>query len=229
VRPAIVLIAKAPIAGSVKTRIAADVGDEQAARLAAASMLDTMDAVEDWAAPPRRLAFLAGDLSVAAGGDEIHDRLASWQVAPQPDLPFAARLSAAFLVGARLWGERPCVLIGMDSPQVTPDDLDLLLAAVVRRAHGRPAACIGPAEDGGWWGMALSHPSGARAIESVPMSTPQTLGLTVGALRSVGMTVRRGRPLRDMDTLSDARAIAAAASHLRTARELRSDVAEVAR
>jgi glycosyltransferase A (GT-A) superfamily protein (DUF2064 family) len=226
VRPAVVLVAKAPVAGSVKTRIAADVGAEAAAHLAAAAFTDTLDAVESWAEPARRLAFLSGDLGAAVRGGEIAGRLGSgWQVARQPDAPFATRLVEAFLTAERLWGTAPCVLVGMDSPQLTITDLDRLFDRlfdrVGRRASRRPTACVGPAEDGGWWGLAISDPSAALVIESVPMSTPQTFERTVGALRTAGLAVHRGPCLRDMDTLADARAIAADAPHLRIAGELR--------
>ena len=40
----LVVIAKAPVAGFAKTRLAATVGDAAAADIAAASLLDTLDA-----------------------------------------------------------------------------------------------------------------------------------------------------------------------------------------
>jgi glycosyltransferase A (GT-A) superfamily protein (DUF2064 family) len=221
VKPALIVIAKAPTAGRVKTRIAVDIGDQQAADLAAAALLDTMDTADRWAAPSRRLAYLAGAVRGSARGDEIADRLRAWQVAVQPDLPFAARIVGGFLAAARLWGDRPCVIVGMDTPQVTPGGLDALLEGCSGRTRGQPTACVGPADDGGWWGLAISRPSAARVLESVPMSTPETFQWTVDALRSAGVAVRHGGSLRDMDTMADALAIARAFPQLRTAQALR--------
>jgi glycosyltransferase A (GT-A) superfamily protein (DUF2064 family) len=224
--PALILFAKAPTAGLVKTRIATDIGDQQAANLAAAALLDTIDAVDEWAAPARRLAFVTGDLGSCARSREIADRLGSWQVAIQPNASLSGRLTAGFRAGARLWGKRPSVLIGMDTPQLSASDLDVLLEPCIGRARGGPTACIGPAEDGGWWGLALSRPSGACALEGVPMSTDRTCEWTAEALRRAGMRVAHAHRLRDMDTLQAAVAIAAGAPHLRTAAALGSWIAQ---
>jgi uncharacterized protein len=220
VRPGLILIAKAPTPGSVKTRIAVDIGHEQAADLAAAALLDTMDAAERWVSAARRLAYLAGDARRSMRGDEIADRLRSWHVAAQPDLPFAARIADGFLAAARLWGDRPCVLVGMDTPQITPERLDALFDGCSGWTRGRPTACVGPADDGGWWGLAITRPSAARVLEGVPMSTPHTCERTVDTLRSGGVVVRRGSSLRDMDTLADAVEIAGVFPKLRTAEAL---------
>ena len=68
---------------------------------------------------------------------------------------------------------------------------------------------VGPAEDGGWWVLALRRPSYAEALRGVPMSTEHTARDTEAALSAAGCTVRRTLVLRDVDEVDDAAAVAA--------------------
>ena len=90
----LLVVAKAPEPGRAKTRLAATVGDRVAAEIAAAALLDTLDAVA--AAPvAARVVALTGDLDAAADAAEIRQRLASFTVIPQRGDDFAARLANA--------------------------------------------------------------------------------------------------------------------------------------
>jgi glycosyltransferase A (GT-A) superfamily protein (DUF2064 family) len=106
-------------------------------------------------------------------------------------------------------GAGPLVLVGMDTPQLAPADLtgagDLLAGRVRRRA------VLGPADDGGWWLLGLSHPD-PLVFAGVPMSTAATGAEQERQLRRRRFTVRRAARRRDVDTAVDARAVAAAAA-----------------
>jgi glycosyltransferase A (GT-A) superfamily protein (DUF2064 family) len=91
------------------------------------------------------------------------------------------------------------VLIGMDTPQVTP----ALLGSVVD-GLGDADAVLGPAHDGGWWTLALRDPAHAEALRGVPMSTVDTAVATAAALRARGLRVTFAPALRDVDTARDA-------------------------
>jgi len=78
----LLVVAKAPVAGLAKTRLAAGVGPETAAELAAAALLDTLDAVRRVDATAHVVA-LTGDLDLAPRADELHDMLAGFVVVPQ--------------------------------------------------------------------------------------------------------------------------------------------------
>ena len=67
---------------------------------------------------------------------------------------------------------------------------------------------LGPADDGGWWVLALSDPSAAAALCDVPMSQPDTFVRTHAALTAAGQTVRVGHALTDVDTVADAALVA---------------------
>jgi rSAM/selenodomain-associated transferase 1 len=197
------VVAKAPVPGRVKTRLGADIGDRAAAEVAAASLLDTLAACT--AAVGAGLCHLAldGDLADAVRGPEIDHALEGWSTSRQRGDGLAARLVRAHL---DVPGPGPVVQIGMDTPQVTPD---LLRAA----ADGTDEndAVLGPAEDGGWWVLAVRDARSAEALTGIPMSTPTTYEDTRAALREAGLTVGTTTTLRDVDTVADARTVAVSA------------------
>ena len=195
------VVAKAPVPGHAKTRLGAVIGHEAAADLAAAALLDTLDACAD-AFPGRCHLALAGDLAGAAREHDIRGALSSWHVFEQVGESFGARLAHAHLTVAQESSD-PVVQIGMDTPQVTSGQLSA--AAAQLRSGG---AVLGPAHDGGWWLLALDHPTAARVLAGVPMSTPRTGFDTRRALTGWGVRVATAPVLRDVDTVADAIAVA---------------------
>lgn len=192
------VVAKAPVPGKVKTRLGAAIGMENAAELAGAALLDTLGACTTAVGAQRCHLALAGGLADAVCGAEIAVALDGWTVTPQRGGGLGERLANAH---ADVPGPR--VQIGMDTPQVTPE---LLLAAA--GALDDSDAAIGPATDGGWWVLALSGPDGARVLPGVPMSTPRTYDATCAALRDAGLDVATVGSLRDVDEAADAEIVA---------------------
>jgi rSAM/selenodomain-associated transferase 1 len=203
------VVAKAPVPGQVKTRLAADVGPSVAADLAAAAFLDTLDACE--AAFERCHIALSGSLAQAQSGAEILGRLRRWTVHRQHGDGFGRRLVNAHQDAAAAARE-PVVQIGMDTPQASPAFLSEVADEITRHD-----AVLGPAEDGGWWVLALSDPRLAHVLSSVPMSTMETYQATWDALTGAGAAVGTSRCLNDVDTIADAAAVAAAAPRSRFA------------
>ena len=192
----LLIVAKAPVPGLAKTRIAATVGPEAAADLAAAALLDTLDVATGCDA--QVVVAITGDLGAAARGDEIRAALADVSVIQQRGDGLAERLAHAHADAA---GHGPVVQIGMDTPQVTADDLTSADALVQSRG-----AVLGPATDGGWWLLGLDDATRAEFLADIPMSAPDTGAQTNAAL---GEDPPQLRELRDMDTWTDAVAIAA--------------------
>ncbi len=217
----VLVVAKAPVAGSAKTRLAASLGNETAADLAAASLLDTLDSVEEVTTRSTRVVALTGDLAVAARGAELNRRLADWQVLDQRGTSFAERLVNAHHDAARIFGAgTPLVQIGTDTPQLRAQDLHALAAAVSERAGGGWDAALGPAADGGWWGLASRLAGYTDRLIDVPMSRPDTCDSTRLALESAGARVGLVHTLCDVDTVDDAYAVAEVATQTRFARSL---------
>ncbi|OBH02971.1 MULTISPECIES: DUF2064 domain-containing protein [unclassified Mycobacterium] len=194
----VLVVAKAPEPGRAKTRLAATVGDRVAADIAAAALLDTLDAVA--AAPvAARVVALTGELDAAAASAEIRQRLASFAVIPQRGDDFADRLANAHADSA---DGHPVLQIGMDTPQVTA----ALLSACARKLLGAPAI-LGMAHDGGWWVLGVAAPTMAECLRTVPMSRPDTGELTLKALRDNGIRVTQVQRLADIDVADDVAAV----------------------
>ena len=203
--PTILVVAKAPVPGLAKTRVAATVGDAVAADLAASPLLDTLDSIHSVGWPV--VVALTGDLSAAARSAEIRMALEPCTLISQRGDGLAQRIVAAHHDAD---GGLGVVQIGMDTPQVTA--VDILVAGEALEVH---EAVVGPAGDGGWWLLALRSPIHATAITGVAMSTADTCRDTVNALAGAGASVHLLQRLDDIDTWDDARAVAAAHPHLR--------------
>jgi uncharacterized protein len=195
------VVAKAPVPGLAKTRLAAKVGPEAAAEIAAAALLDTLDAV---AASPvaSRVVALTGDLDAATRSGELRDRLADFTVIEQRGEDFADRLANAHADACAAAGPRPVVQIGMDTPQVTAG----LLTHCAEELRLAPAV-LGMAADGGWWVLGVQTAGIAEVLRGVPMSRSDTGALTLKALRCSGIEVRLVRELHDVDTIDDVEAV----------------------
>jgi len=190
-------MAKAPVAGRVKTRLCPPCTPVEAAALAEAALADTLDAVAACGAE-RRVIALDG-----APGDWLPE---GFEVIPQSSGGFDRRLADAWDAAGG-----PGVQIGMDTPQVTPELLDDALAAL-DRTH----AVLGHAEDGGWWAIGLRRPTPA-VFAGIPMSTNRTGADQEARLRGLGLDVTLLPTLVDLDTMADLAAVTASGSAIRTA------------
>ena len=213
---AVLVLAKAPVAGRAKTRLAPGVGADGAADLAAAALLDTLEAGARAFPAGHRVLALAGDLADAVRGEELRRAVTGWLVVPQAEGSFGVRLAAAHREAHRIVGG-PVVQVGMDTPQASPE----LLADLARTAREAGAPLLGPALDGGWWVLVTTRPDQADVLSGVPMSRPDTGRLTAAAMAAAGHPPLQGPTLRDVDEVEDAEAVAAEARDTRFARRWR--------
>ncbi|MGH3862867.1 TIGR04282 family arsenosugar biosynthesis glycosyltransferase [Actinokineospora sp.] len=199
----VLVLAKAPVPGQAKTRLCPAATPHQAADLAAAALLDTLDAV---LATPATIPVvaLAGSLRDARRAWELAELLRRCTVIPQRGADFPDRLAAAHADTAARFPGRRVVQIGMDTPQITPK----LLTEAATHLDNADAA-IGLADDGGWWALGLRDPAHAEILRLIPTSRPDTGARTLRALRDNGLTVRDLPALSDVDTMADATRVAA--------------------
>jgi uncharacterized protein len=198
---AVLVVAKAPVPGQAKTRLAASVGDDTAADIAAAALLDTLDAVA--VAPVQaRVVALTGDLDEASARDEIAARLTDFTVLTQRGADFAERLANAHVDAAEATGGLPVLQIGMDTPQVT-DELISECALELLAAD----AVLGLACDGGWWVLGVSEATMADCLRAIPTSRSDTGAVTLAALGDTGLYVSLVPTLADVDTVDDVHAV----------------------
>jgi rSAM/selenodomain-associated transferase 1 len=199
---ALIVIAKAPVAGKAKTRLCPPCSAEQAAALAASALQDTLQVVARTPVARRVLVF---------DGDGQRWCPPGFELIEQRGDGLAERLASAFEdVG------QPALLVGMDTPQLTPE---LLLDGT--RALERPAvdAVLGPACDGGYWSVGLKR-ADQNVFAGVPMSETRTCQEQRARLAQLGLTVHQQPRLRDVDTIADARAVAREAPDSRFASTL---------
>jgi uncharacterized protein len=196
----LIVIAKAPVPGRVKTRLCPPCTPPQAAALAEAALRDTLAAA---------LQTRAGRRVVALDGAPGAWLPAGFEVIPQRGAGLADRLASAFGdVGG------PAFLIGMDTPQVRPEWLDGGLDAV-----SSADAALGRSPDGGYWGIGLRRPDPA-VFAGVPMSQHFTGAVQRARLAMLGLATAVLRPLLDVDTWGDALAVAREAPRSRFAAAL---------
>ena len=186
----LVVIAKSPVAGRVKTRLTTGFTPAQAAALAQASLRDTLDTVVASPARRRVIAWEGAYRSWLPAGVDV--------VAQRGD-SLDERLTHALEDAMSRPGHGPTLLIGMDTPQLCPADLSLDWAGA--------DAVLGLCPDGGYWALGLRrfHPD---AVLGVPMSTSQTGRRQLERLQSLGFRVRLLPTMRDVDTPADATAVA---------------------
>jgi rSAM/selenodomain-associated transferase 1 len=196
--PTLLVIAKAPVPGRVKTRLSPPCTPEEAAELAGAALTDTLVAAAEASSAGRRVLVLDG-----AAGSWVPD---GFELVPQRGDGLAERLAAAFEDAGG-----PAFLVGMDTPQLTPALLDAGLDAL----DGADAV-FGAALDGGYWGIGLRRPDPAVFL-GVPMSEAQTGRAQRMRLAELELRTTLLPPLLDVDTIEDARVVAAAAPGTRFA------------
>lgn len=193
----IIVLAKAPVAGRVKTRLCPPLTHQQAAEVAEAALADTLQAVAG-AGADRVVLALDG-----TAGPWLP---AGIEVIAQTGSTFNERLHHAWAAT-----QGPTVQIGMDTPQVTAEHLHHAFAAL-----DRTDAALGLAVDGGWWALALRNGT-AGVFDDIVMSSSDTGRQQWARLAALGLTCQHLPMLDDIDSYADALTVAAAMPGSRTA------------
>lgn len=194
---AIAVVAKAPVAGQVKTRMQPTLSAHQAADLATATLIDVTAAATT---------ADAGDCGrdvwwSYAGNVAVIERLRppGVRLLAQVGNGLGARLAHAHQTLHERGYDR-VVLVGADCPTV---DADALRCAV--RALDRHDVVIGLADDGGYTLLGTSTVA-PTIFSEVPMSTAHTAASTVAEARRLGLDVAVTTTRPDLDTVDDLRA-----------------------
>jgi rSAM/selenodomain-associated transferase 1 len=181
----LVLFAKAPIAGSTKTRLARERGDRDAVLLSAGFLLDTVELCARWRC--ERTAVDQNRRVVLYASPHVEDpllaeaaRRAGARLEVQQGADLGARLRHAFEAEYER-GARAVCAIGADSPS-----LPLHLLDEAFRALAWERVVIGPTFDGGYWLIGAQRPA-PDLFTDVPWSTPAVVPRTVNRLRATGI------------------------------------------
>ncbi|WP_435059911.1 TIGR04282 family arsenosugar biosynthesis glycosyltransferase [Streptomyces sp. bgisy060] len=195
--PAILIMAKAPRPGMVKTRLHPLLSPVRCAALQAELIRHTVELAT--AHTPRAyLAYAPGE-----GEDAIGTAVpAGVRLLIQRGGHFGERLAAA-VTDAFADGAGPLLVVGTDAPPLTGSHLTAAFTAL--ESHD---VALGPALDGGYYLIGLRAPhTSLFTIDPEVWSTDRVLTDTRALARDGGLSMGTLRPLRDLDTPADAAAL----------------------
>jgi len=201
-RTALLLFAKLPVPGRVKTRLARVIGTEAAAALAEAFL---RDAADRWGAVPGCSPVVAADLPADRFWKSVFPP--PWRIEAQGEGDLGARLARAF--GREFARFRRVVALGADHPALPAAEVASFL---------REENAVWPARDGGYAAISVSRSAGARLaangtpaaflFEGIAWSTPLVLGQTLERAAGRGIAFTRMTETGDVDEPGDLGALA---------------------
>jgi uncharacterized protein len=201
-RTALVIFAKAPIPGQVKTRLSPPLTPDEAATLHGSFVLDTLErtkaAVTKLKLPIDR--YLACAPSSTHVFFKILEERQGVKLIDQVGANLGARMNQAFTT-LFAQGYRQVVLIGADVPTLPIDHVKQAIASLENHD-----LVLGPALDGGYYLIGLKRMA-PGLFTDMPWSTDQVLRLTQEKAATIGLKASLIQPWRDVDTLPDLEAL----------------------
>jgi len=184
--PLTIVFLKSPRPGYVKTRLAKEIGDIEAAT-AYRQLCDTL--FNKLRSVHRVQLRFAPD---EAKPEILHWLNEDWDAKPQGDGDLGERMDRAF-------GEvdGPAIIIGSDCPYLETADLDN--AAKALEIYDM---VVGPATDGGYWLIGLNSPC-PHLFRDISWGTHTVLGETLARAETHGLSVHLARELQDIDRAID--------------------------
>jgi rSAM/selenodomain-associated transferase 1 len=190
---AIIIFAKAPVAGQVKTRLCPPLTPDEAASLHGSLVLDILE----------RCQSLKGFDRILAGTPSIHHpfframearfKLPVWD---QTGHDLGARMAGAFQKAFEM-PYRSVMVIGTDIPGI---DQSLLISA--EKSLQDHEVVMGPTVDGGYYLLGMRSPS-PGLFDNMPWSTDRIFTLTKQKVQAMGLSLALLPELRDLDTVED--------------------------
>jgi rSAM/selenodomain-associated transferase 1 len=194
---AIAILAKAPVPGLAKTRLAPVLGADGAANLQARFIVHTVATAQSAA---------LGPVTLWVAPDQHHPLFQTIAASPgvalaaQPEGDLGARMMAAVETA-----RGPAIVVGTDCPALTPEHLRAAARALV---DGIDVVII-PVEDGGYGLIGMQRPQPAL-FEGMIWSTSSVMAETRGRLSRFGLSWREPARLWDVDRPADLERLAAA-------------------
>ena len=221
---ALIVMARYPQEGKTKTRLARVIGDAHTVALYEAFLTDLAQHLAQHPLWSMHYTYTPADVDYAAFLQRLVPTYApSIQSFAQQGEDFAARLHYAFQ-WAHEHGFARAIIIGSDSPQIAPQIIEKARAAL-----DEADLVLGPAEDGGYYLIAMRQPY--DVFSGIPMSTSMVLQMTIEAAQRQDLSVQLIDTLFDVDEYADMQRLAqllaadstlapATAAHLATIRML---------
>jgi uncharacterized protein len=191
-RRCLIIVAKEPVAGLVKTRLAASIGAARTAELYRCFLHDTIALARQ--VPRCTLALSFWPPAAVARFREIDPAAL---LLPQRGADFGSRLLSAFEQAAAA-GYHEMVLIGSDNPSLPPGYVAQAFAALAAAP-----AVLGPSEDGGYYLIGMRAPQPALFDRGIAWSTALVARQTYAVAAAAGLAMARVPPWYDIDTAAD--------------------------
>lgn len=199
---ALVIFAKAPVPGQVKTRLCPPLTPDEAATLHGSFVLDTLErtkaAVTKLTLPIDR--YLACAPSATHVFFKIMEERQGVKLLDQAGDDLGGRMNQAFHT-LFAQGYRQVVLVGTDVPALPLGHFKQALLALENHD-----LVLGPALDGGYYLIGLKRMA-PELFADIPWSTNQVLRLTQEKAATIGLKASLIQPWRDVDTLADLEAL----------------------
>ncbi|HZT98137.1 MAG TPA: TIGR04282 family arsenosugar biosynthesis glycosyltransferase [Ktedonobacteraceae bacterium] len=204
---ALVVMARYPEVGKTKTRLARTIGHIEAVNLYQAFLTDLAQRFAGqewnlhWTYTPAEVDYQRFITTLAPGLP-----MSSF---PQQGPDLGARLRHVFQ-WTHFHGFEHTIVIGSDAPHISRE-----IIARAKSALDKADVVLGPADDGGYYLIAMRKPY--DVFSGIPMSTPVVATMTIEAAQRQGLTVHLLESLFDVDELPDlvrlAQLLAADATH----------------
>ncbi len=189
----LIIFAKAPVPGLVKTRLASDIGEARAAQIHRQLVLHTLETAAQCISRPIELWCAPG-----ADHEFFQDCRQHYPLSlhTQQGNDLGERMSNAFI--ASLARGRDAVLIGTDCPLLDDEHLSLAFDSLEQGLD----AVITPADDGGYVLLGLSVFS-PRLFTGIDWGAPSVYRDTIERLEQLQWSWRGHGQLWDIDTAAD--------------------------
>jgi rSAM/selenodomain-associated transferase 1 len=199
-RSAVAIMAKAPRAGQVKTRLCPPLSFTHAAELYRCFLLDKIAQVGTLAGATPVISYGPDDEGSLQGPRAFFEGIApaSFTLIPQFGEDLGARLLSTFEQLFSL-GYRQVMAIDSDTPTLPTAYLEQGLRLI---ASSELDVVLGPSEDGGYYLIALRHPY-PKLFERMPWSTSDVLPETLRRSEASGLRLARLDPWYDIDNPKD--------------------------
>jgi len=190
---ALILFAKAPIPGQVKTRLCPPLSPDEAASLHGSVVLDMLERSRGLSSTDRFVAcFPSPDHVFFKILEERH----GVRLIAQAGEDLGARMALAF-ADVFAQGYRRVLVTGTDLPTLPGSAFSEALTLL-----DRYDLVLGPAQDGGYYLIGLRKPA-PELFAGIPWSTDRVLALTQTKAAAAGLKTALLPVRRDIDTLDD--------------------------
>lgn len=193
---ALIVFAREPLVGEVKSRLAAEIGDAEATQVYATLLSRALRLAEASQFATLYL-FAAKSSQVEYFRARLDTRL--WHIRAQCDGNIGMRMRRA--IEAIFPDHAFVALIGSDIADGTLEDLDSACRRLVS-SHSRTV--VGPSVDGGYWLIGMNDPA-PSVFEDIPWSTKEVLSTTLAQMAALDRDVHCLAPRHDVDEYDDLR------------------------